>query len=252
VKTVVVLPTYNERDNLERMVSTLLGQCPSVDLLIADDNSPDGTGEIADRLAASHENRVHVLHRRAKEGLGRAYVDAFRHALSMDYEAVVQMDTDFSHDPAQVGELLAKLDSADLVLGTRYLNGIRVINWGLRRLMLSIFATKYVQIITGLPYSDTTGGFKAWRASALKVINLDSTRALGYLFQIETTYRAHRLGLRIAEVPIVFYERKAGTSKMNWRIIGEAVLGVLLLRFASVRAVGSPSVPESSRNSESN
>ena len=235
LKTVVVLPTYNERDNVEIMVALLARLYPSIDILIADDDSPDGTGAIADRLAAERPGRIHVLHRTAKEGLGRAYVDAFRRALSMGYEAIVQMDADFSHDPAQVGELLAKLEEADLVLGTRYLSGIRVINWGLSRLMLSIFATRYVRLLTGLPFSDTTGGFKAWRAAALELVDLESTRALGYLFQIETTYRAYRLGLRIAETPIVFSERRAGESKMNWRIIGEAVWGVFLLRLRPTR-----------------
>jgi len=233
MKTVIVLPTYNERENVQRMVTTLLGIYPSVDILIVDDNSPDGTGEVADDVAANCGGRVHVLHRERKEGLGRAYVDGFRRSIEMGYETIVQMDADFSHDPAQVGDLLAKLTDADVVLGTRYLGGIRVINWGLRRLMLSIFATKYVQLVTGLPYTDATGGFKAWRASALKRIELESTRALGYLFQIETTYRAHRQGLRIVEVPIVFYERRSGASKMDWRIIGEAIFGVVLLRFRS-------------------
>lgn len=248
MRTVLILPTYNERDNLDRMVGTLLGLYPEADILIADDNSPDGTGEIADGLACRHPHRVCVLHRKAKDGLGRAYVDAFNHVLKMGYEAVVQMDADFSHDPAQVGDLLARLEDHDLVLGTRYLGGIRVINWGLRRLMLSVFATRYVRIITGMKFSDATGGFKAWRGTALTQIDLPTTRAMGYLFQIETTFRAYRQGLRIAEVPIVFYERRAGTSKMQWRIIAEAVLGVILLRLGSIgvpirRPVAAPGRP---------
>jgi len=229
-RLVVVTPTYNERENLERLVAGIEQAVPGAHLLIVDDNSPDGTGQLADQLSARHPDRILALHRERKEGLGRAYVAGFREALDRGYDVIVQMDADLSHDPASIPAMIEALQQGDLVLGSRYLHGIAVVNWDFQRLLLSKAATRYAQLVTGMPFSDATGGFKCWRREALASINLDKVFSNGYLFQIETTYRAFRLCLRIREVPIVFYERKLGQSKMDWTIIREAVWGVLKLR----------------------
>jgi dolichol-phosphate mannosyltransferase len=199
-------------------------------MLIVDDNSPDGTGQVAEELAAAGGNRLLVLHREKKEGLGRAYLAGFRQALELGYEIILQMDADLSHDPAYIPGFLDRIQNCDLVLGSRYIGGIRVVNWDFKRLLLSKAATKYVQIVTGMRFSDTTGGFKCWRASALRQVGLEGVFSNGYLFQIEMTYRAFRRGFRIAELPIIFYERNLGRSKMDWKIIWEALWGVLRVR----------------------
>lgn len=221
-QTLIVVPTYNERDNLPLLVQRLLALPVSVDLLVVDDNSPDGTGKIADELAAKHPT-VHVLHREQKNGLGRAYIAGFKWALERGYEFVFEMDGDFSHSPDDIPAFLAAAQNADLVLGSRYVNGIRVINWPLRRLMLSMGAGKYVRVITGMPFTDPTGGFKCFRRRALQALKLDEVKSNGYSFQIELTHKIWRQGMKVVEVPIVFTDRFQGHSKMSKAIVREAL-----------------------------
>lgn len=227
-QTLVIVPTYNERDNLPGIVEAL-GKLP-VDMLVVDDNSPDGTGDMADEFAAKHEY-VHVLHRKDKNGLGRAYCDGFEWALKNDYENIFEMDGDFSHDPNDIPRFLEAAKDADLVLGTRYRGGIRVINWPLTRLILSMGAAKYVKWITGMPFSDPTGGFKCFRRHALESIDIPAVRSNGYSFQIELTHKIWRQGMRIAEVEIIFSDRQEGTSKMSGHIVWEAIWMVWRLLF---------------------
>jgi len=229
-KNLVIVPTYNEKANLEPLVRRLLSLPAPVDLLVVDDNSPDGTGQLADELAARHEP-VHVLHRMEKNGLGRAYCAGFAWALTKDYEAIFEMDGDFSHNPDDIPAFLEAAGEADLVLGSRYNNGIRVINWPLKRLMLSMAAAKYVQIITGMPFSDPTGGFKCFRRHTLQSINLDAVHSNGYSFQIEMTHKIWRQGMKIVEVPIIFTDRFQGSSKMSGKIVREALWMVWRLWF---------------------
>jgi len=224
-KTLIVMPTYDERENLPRMAQRLLSLPVAVDLLVVDDNSPDGTGQLADELAAKHPN-IHVLHRQEKNGLGRAYLAGFKWALEHGYDFVFEMDGDFSHNPDDIPILLAAAQNADLVLGSRYLNGIRIINWPLSRLMLSKGAATYVATITGMPFTDPTGGYKCFRRRALQALNLEDVRSNGYSFQIELTHKLWRQGMKIVEVPIIFTERAQGHSKMSGHIIREAVLMV--------------------------
>ena len=216
----IIVPTYNERDNLPDVVKKL-GEL-SVDMLVVDDNSPDGTGEMADEFA-QQDDYVHVLHRKEKSGLGRAYCAGFEWALKHDYEFIFEMDGDFSHDPEDIPRFIEAAQNADLVLGTRYHGGIRVINWPLRRLILSLSAAKYVKWITGMPFTDPTGGYKCFRRRALESVDLAAVRSNGYSFQIEMTHKIWRQGLRVAELNIVFTEREEGTSKMSWNIAWEAV-----------------------------
>ena len=218
--SLIIVPTYNERDNLPNVVEAL-GKL-SVDMLVVDDNSPDGTGQMADEFAQKHDY-MHVLHRKEKSGLGRAYCAGFEWALKHDYEFIFEMDGDFSHDPEDIPRFIESAEDADLVLGTRYRGGIRVNNWPLRRLMLSLSAAKYVKWITGMPFTDPTGGYKCFRRSALKSVDLAAVRSNGYSFQIEMTHKIWRQGLRVAELNIVFTEREEGTSKMSWNIAWEAV-----------------------------
>jgi dolichol-phosphate mannosyltransferase len=233
-KTLVIVPTYNERENLPRLVERLMRQPAFVDLLIVDGNSPDGTGQLADEIAAKNP-RVHVFHEKEKAGLGRAYCAAFQRALQRDYEFIMEMDGDVSHNPDDIPAFLEAAQNADLVLGSRYKNGIRVINWPLKRLMLSMAAAKYVQIILGMPISDPTGGYKCFRRSALAGIDLDAVRSNGYSFQIEMKYRALGAGMKIVETPIVFADRRIGQSKMSRAIFAEALLMVWKLRLGRRR-----------------
>ena len=232
----VCLPTYNERENLERMV-TALGAVLGDDgvVLVIDDNSPDGTGEIADRLAEEH-GFVHVLHRPRKEGLGPAYLAGFRRALELGADLILEMDCDFSHDPADVQRLTAAADDADLVIGSRYVPGGGTRNWGLVRRLISRGGSLYAQLLLGVPVHDLTGGFKCYRRSVLETIDLDAIDSKGYAFQIETSYRAIRAGFRVVEVPIVFVDRQVGGSKMSKTIVLEAVWKVPLLRISTLRA----------------
>lgn len=232
----VVLPTYNERENLEGIAEAILAMLPKACLLVVDDRSPDGTGELADTLAA-REPRIAVLHRPGKEGLGVAYRDGFRWVLERaETRAVVQMDADFSHDPAALPSLLAPLmATADLVLGTRYMPGGDTTGWPWYRKLISRGGTLFARTVLLLPYRDLTGGFKAWRRELLEAIRLREPAGSGYGFQIETTWWAHRRGARISEVPIVFRERVAGSSKMSGGIVREAMLLVLALRWRAIR-----------------
>ena len=200
---------------------------------MVDDNSPDGTGDIADRMAHA-KTRVHVLHRQAKEGLGRAYLAGFRWGLERGYEAMFEMDADFSHDPGFIGGFLVAIEEADLVLGSRYATGVNVINWPISRLLLSLGANLYARLITGLPLSDATGGFKCFRREVLEKINLDRVRSNGYAFQIEMSFRAWKQGFRLKEIPIIFHDRVEGHSKMSKRIVREAIWMVWWLRLQSL------------------
>jgi dolichol-phosphate mannosyltransferase len=229
-KTLVIVPTYNERENLPLLAQRLMQLPVAVELLVVDDNSPDGTGILADELAAKNP-AIHVLHRSQKQGLGRAYCAGFAWALEHDYEFIMEMDGDFSHDPADIPKFIQAAQNADLVLGSRYKNGIRVINWPLRRLMLSTTAAEYVKLITGMPFTDPTGGFKCFRRNALQSINLGGIQSNGYSFQIELTHKIWRQGMQVEEVPIIFTDRFQGTSKMSGRIVGEALWMVWKLLF---------------------
>ncbi len=221
----IIVPTYNERENLPRIAQRLLALPTQVHLLVVDDNSPDGTGQVADELAARH-SEIHVLHRREKNGLGRAYIAGFKWALARDYEFVFEMDGDFSHNPDDIPQFLAAAREADLVLASRYINGLRIMNWPLSRLMLSKSAATYVRVITGMPFTDPTGGFKCFRRRALQTLDLDAVRSNGYSFQIELTHQLWRQGMRIVEVPIIFTERLQGHSKMSGHIVREALFMV--------------------------
>ncbi|HYM52350.1 MAG TPA: polyprenol monophosphomannose synthase [Candidatus Dormibacteraeota bacterium] len=229
----VVLPTYNERENLPAMVPAIRSALPDAHLLIVDDGSPDGTGEIADVMALD-DAQIHVLHRAGKEGLGAAYRAGFREVLSHpDATVVVQMDCDFSHNPADLPRLMAEIDAgAGLVLGSRYVRGGSTPDWGLRRRIISRFGSLYARTVLNLPYRDLTGGYKAWRREVLGTLDLDSLYANGYGFQIEMTWRARLAGATIREIPIIFRDRVLGTSKMSGAIIVEALLMVLRLRFS--------------------
>jgi dolichol-phosphate mannosyltransferase len=229
-KSLVIVPTYNERENLPPLAQRLLALPVPVDLLVVDGNSPDGTGELADELAAKHPS-IHVLHLPGKSGLGPTYSAAFKWALERGYEFVFEMDGDLSHNPDDIPMFLEAAQNADLVLGSRYLNGIRIVNWPLRRLMLSKCAANYVRIITGMPFTDPTGGYKCFSRRALQAINLEEIHSNGYSFQIEMTHKLWRQGMRVVEVPIVFTERLHGHSKMSGHIIREALIMVWRLWF---------------------
>jgi dolichol-phosphate mannosyltransferase len=237
MKVCVVMPTYNERPNLERVAGLIL-QHPWAHLLVVDDASPDGTGEIADRLSKETGGRMSVLHRQGPRGLGLAYVDGLRHALSTGAEAIGQIDADLSHDPKYLPDLLRGLDNYDLVLGSRYLKGISVVNWPLHRIMLSLFANRYIRTITGLSTRDCTGAFRMWRRDALVQMPLDHAKASGYAFLTEMLYEAARRGFRIGEVPIVFVEREKGYSKVSRRVLTESLMTPwrLVIKGGRVRA----------------
>jgi dolichol-phosphate mannosyltransferase len=234
---VVIIPTYNERENVRHIVTDVLAQSERLDVLVVDDGSPDGTGEIADALAVEYAPRVHVLHRAGKLGLGTAYVAGFRWALEREYGFVFEMDADFSHDPSHLPQLLAAADAgADLVIGSRYQGGkVTVVNWPISRLILSYGANIYARAITGLPVYDTTAGFKCFRREVLAAIDLGDVRSNGYAFQIEMHYRAWLRGFRLVEVPIVFVDRAEGHSKMSGAIVREAVWMVWRLRWWAMR-----------------
>ena len=231
-----MLPTYNERDNVQPIVAAILTALPAATLLVVDDGSPDGTGELADAIAAA-DPRVRVLHRPAKEGLGHAYLDGFRFALGGGAQRVVQMDADGSHDPAALPGLLDPVEAgrADLAIGSRYVRGGRVTDWGVGRRLVSRGGSLFARLVLDLPISDLTGGFKAWRAETLAAIPFVGVHAGGYVFQIEMTYRARRGGARVVEVPITFRDRRVGQSKMSRRIVLEAFRVVLQLRWEELR-----------------
>jgi len=219
----VIIPTYDERENVESIAKAVLHELPEGEVLFIDDNSPDGTGALLDQMAAA-EPRIHVMHRPGKLGLGRAYIDGFKWALERDYEFIFEMDADFSHDPKVLPKFLEAAADNDLVIGSRYIGGIRVMNWPMSRLLLSTGAGHYVRFWTGLPVCDPTGGFKCFRRRVLKAIDLDSVRSNGYSFQVEMTHLAWMKGFRIKEIPICFEDRRSGYSKLNKAIAREALV----------------------------
>lgn len=230
MQCLIVLPTYNERENLRAIIESIQQHAPSAHVVVVDDESPDGTGQIADELSKEHPQKIFVLHRPSKDGLGRAYVAGFKFALARDYDVVIQMDADFSHDPSYLPTFLEKISENDLVIGSRYVQGISVVNWDLKRLILSRGASGYVRFVTRMPLTDATSGFKCWRRETLEAIDLDRIFSGGYLFQVEMSYRTYQKKFRIAEIPIIFVERRLGRSKMDWGIIAEAIIGVIRLR----------------------
>ncbi len=232
-KTLVVTPTYNEADNIEKFVKEVLRQAPEIEVLVVDDNSPDGTGDIVDKLKKD-DSRIHVIHRSGKMGLGTAYVEGFKYAIDKKYDSVFEMDADLSHDPAEIPAFLKKIETYDLVLGSRYTNGVRVINWPIRRLILSYGANVYTRIITGMPVKDATGGFKCFRRNVLEAIDLDKIHSNGYAFQIEMNFKSWCKGFKLCEHPIIFMDRRSGTSKMSKKIVYEAVFMVWKLKFKKI------------------
>lgn len=232
-RVLIILPTYNEKENIEKMIHAVLPLDERIDVLIVDDNSPDGTGEIAEGLAGE-DSRVNVLHRQRKNGLGRAYIAGFRWGIEKEYDYIFEMDADFSHDPKYIGDFLHTIEEADIVLGSRYISGVNVVNWPMSRLLLSYFANIYTRIVTGLPVCDATGGFKCFRREVLEAVDLDAVKSNGYAFQIEMSMRAWKRGFRIKEIPIVFTDRQEGASKMSKKIVREAIWMVWRLRLLSL------------------
>ena len=234
-KALVIIPTYNEHDNIAHIIPAVLAQDPSLEVLVVDDGSPDGTGAVVDGMAAA-DPRVHIVHRTGKLGLGTAYIAGFKWALARDYALVFEMDADFSHPLERIPAFLEAIKSADVVLGSRYLNGeVNVVNWPMGRLFLSYAANIYARGVTGLPVFDATGGFKCFRREVLEAIDLDDVRSNGYAFQIEMSFRAWKRGFRIVEIPIVFVDRTEGTSKMSKSIVREAIWMVWRLRWWAIR-----------------
>ncbi len=230
-QTLIIIPTYNEIDNIERMITTLFSLHKGVHLLIIEDGSPDGTAEVVKKFQETYPEQLHMIQRTGKLGLGTAYVTGFKWALEREYQFVFEMDCDFSHDPAQVPDLLEAAQTNDLVIGSRYIDGIRIINWPFRRLLLSYLASIYTRFVTNIPVFDTTGGFKCFSRKALSSLDLDNIISKGYIFQLELNYKVWSKGLKVKEVPIIFYERRDGQSKMAGGIIFEALFSVLRLRF---------------------
>ena len=233
-RALVIVPTYNERFNIARLIPAVLAQDSSIEILVVDDASPDGTGAIVDGIAANND-RVHVIHREGKLGLGTAYIAGFRWALERKYDLIFEMDADFSHNPERLPEFLQAIKGSDLVLGSRYQDGhVNVVNWPMSRLFLSYAANIYARWVTGLPIFDTTGGFKCFRRNVLESIDLNSVKSNGYAFQIEMSYRAWKRGFGLVEIPIIFVDRTEGVSKMSKKIVREAVWMVWRLRWWSL------------------
>lgn len=231
--SLIIVPTYNEIDNIHTITSRIFEHLPDTHILVVDDNSPDGTGKVANDMAAKN-SQVHVLHREGKLGLGTAYIAGFKYAIENNYDYVFEMDADLSHDPKELPNFIAALEENDLVIGSRYISGVNVINWPLRRLILSYGANLYTRIITGMPVKDATGGFKAFRAEVLKAMDLDRVRSNGYSFQIELNYKAYAKGFRLKEIPIIFVDRVEGISKMSSSIVREAIFMVWILKFRKI------------------
>lgn len=229
----VIIPTYNEIENVKKIIPVVLEQNENIDVLIVDDNSPDKTGDYVEKLSIENP-RVKLIRRENKLGLGTAYIAGFKYALANNYDYVFEMDADFSHDPNEINNFLEAIKDSDVVLGSRYINGVRVLNWPMSRLLLSYFASVYTRIITGLPVKDATGGFKCFRIDVLKAIDLDNIKSNGYSFQIEMTFKAYKKGFRIKEIPIVFLDRVKGKSKMSKKIVREAIFMVWKLRLRSI------------------
>lgn len=231
--TLIIIPTYNEKENIPLLIENIFSVEPSVHILFVDDNSPDGSGKLIDEIREKEE-RVHVLHREGKLGLGTAYIAGFRYAIEKKYDYIFEMDADFSHNPKEIPNFLRELKEHDLVIGSRYISGVNVVNWPLRRLILSYGANLYTRIITGLPVKDATGGYKAFRRKVLEHINLDFIRSNGYSFQVEVNYKSYVRGFSIKEIPIIFVDRTRGESKMSSGIIQEALFMVWKLRLRKV------------------
>jgi len=232
-KILVVTPTYNEAENIPKLIPAVLRQAPNIDVLIVDDGSPDGTGRIVKDIMATNPH-VRIIERSGKQGLGTAYVAGFKYAIQNGYDYVFEMDADFSHNPNDIPVFLSTIKDYDLVIGSRYIDGVRVLNWPMNRLLLSYSANVYTQIITGLPVHDATGGFKCYRVEALKTIDLDQIRSNGYAFQIEMSFKVWKKGFRLVEIPIVFADRRLGSSKMSKHIVYEAVFMLWKLRLRSI------------------
>ena len=235
-KTLVIIPTYNEMDNIQRLIPDIFSRYEDINILIVDDNSPDGTGEFVKKLSAT-DDRVKLIRRERKMGLGTAYIAGFKYAIQNKYDYVFEMDADYSHDPGEIENFLIAIENSDLVLGSRYLTGVNVINWPMRRLILSYFANFYTRFITGLPVHDATGGFKCFRREVLEAIDLNKIKSNGYAFQIEMTYKAWKKDFRIKEISIIFVDRIKGKSKMSQGIVSEAVFMVWKLRLRSILGI---------------
>ncbi len=231
-KSLIIIPTFNELENVKKLIPDVLNRYNNMDILIVDDNSPDGTADFVIEFGKA-DDRVKILKRQRKMGLGTAYVAGFKYALQHNYDFVFQMDADYSHDPKEIQNFLNAIETYDLVLGSRYLTGVNVINWPMRRLLLSYFANLYTRIITGLPVKDTTAGYKCFRRKVLEEINLDKIKSNGYAFQIEMIFKAWKKGSKIGEIPIIFIDRTSGTSKMSRKIVREAIFMVWKLRIRS-------------------
>ena len=229
MRPLIIIPTYNERDNIQKLIPLLMELDISLSVLVVDDNSPDGTGKLVNDMSEEND-RIQILHRPGKLGLGSAYIAGFKHAIQQDVDCIFEMDADFSHDPDMISEFLEKLETCDVVIGSRYISGINVVNWPMSRLLLSYFANFYTRIITGMSIQDATSGFKCFKREVLELIDLDRVRSDGYAFQIEMNFRCWRKGFRICEIPIIFVDRHSGTSKMSRRIIYEAIWIVWWLR----------------------
>ena len=233
MKSIIVIPTYNEKENILRLIEKIHSIVGDIHILVVDDNSPDGTGQIVKNLKEK-DNRIHLIQREGKQGLGTAYCKGFEYCLENNFDYIFEMDADFSHDPNEIPNFLKAIESNDLILGSRYIKGVNVINWPLKRLLLSYFANMYTRFVTGMDVKDATGGFKCFRASLLKKIDLASVKTNGYGFQIEMKFKAWKKNFKLIEVPIIFTNRVAGESKISANIMGEAVFGILMLRIRSI------------------
>ena len=230
MKALIIIPTYNEKENIHEIIPAVLKQDKSIDVLIIDDNSPDGTAEIVQSMMKSNQ-RIHLLQRAGKFGLGSAYIVGFKYAIQNEYDYIFEMDADFSHNPELIPEFLREIKHYDLVIGSRYVNGVNVVNWPFRRLLLSYIASKYVRFVTGIPVKDPTSGYKCFRKEVLQTIDIDKVLSDGYSFQIEINYKVRKKGFRIKEIPIIFIDRRSGQSKMSKKIVIEAMFVVWQLRF---------------------
>ncbi|HEY7752020.1 MAG TPA: polyprenol monophosphomannose synthase [Ignavibacteriaceae bacterium] len=232
-KSLVIIPTYNELENIPKLIPKILQKDEGIEVLIVDDNSPDGTADFVEDQWKINK-RIHLIRRNGKMGLGTAYIEGFKFALKKGYDYIFEMDADFSHNPKELLNFLKEIENADLVLGSRYKNGVNVVNWPMRRLLLSYFANVYTRIITGLPVKDATGGYKCFRREVLEAIDLDKVKSNGYAFQIEMTFKAWKKGFRVKEISIIFIDRVKGTSKMSRKIVREAITMVWKLRIRSL------------------
>jgi len=234
LRILVIIPTYNETGNIQRIIPEVLEKNPAIEILVVDDNSPDGTAAVVETLAAENPGRIHLLRRKAKLGLGTAYVEGFKYALERDYQLIFEMDADFSHNPASIPDILAEADKYDLVIGSRYISGVNVINWPMSRLLLSWSANLYTRLVTGMGIMDATSGFKCFKRHVLEAIDLDKISSDGYSFQIEMHYKVYKKEFSIKEIPIIFIDRDTGVSKMNSGIFNEAFWMVWKLRLFSI------------------